>query len=400
MIRLTMVAATVAILAAGCAHEDVRGSRFQAVDSGGTRIATNMGVAGIAVWHLERVPSVVIGREGVEELQFYRIVNVLVLSNRDIVVANGGSMELRHFNPRGEFIESRGGKGSGPGEYQAITSVSLLPGDSIQVVDARNRRVSILDPMGEFIRAEPMMSSDAVPEAAGGLCVQPTMLGRLSSGRTYQFGWACVGAADRDGLAWYEAPLLRWDPGDHAAREIGVAKVLDVIDLGPGREGFDRYVFPAFQAQSSSYASGDRFFLASPDRFEIRRFAGDSLDLIVRVDSLAHPVTSDDRERFLRQHNPAKERKVPSEVHFPETMPPFDRLRADPSNRIWARKYSMNKDAGEEWFVFDSTGRLIATMGAPRGLRIESVSDVEVLGVVQDTLDVEQVAVFRIARPE
>ena len=90
------------------------------------------------------------GSDGVE---FYRVTAILPRGDGAFVVANAGASELRLFDSAGAMRWSVGRSGRGPGEYSYISDAALLPGDSIVVLDVRGRRISVLDPRGNFLRS-------------------------------------------------------------------------------------------------------------------------------------------------------------------------------------------------------------------------------------------------------
>src|SRR5690606_28349256 len=107
-------------------------------------------------------PILTIGEmEGAEEYEFHNVNHATRLSDGTLVVANGGSLELRFYDSTGRHIRSAGRRGSGPGEFEAITYLRSLAGDTLLVHDARNRRVTLFAADGAYIR-------DFTPEGPGG----------------------------------------------------------------------------------------------------------------------------------------------------------------------------------------------------------------------------------------
>ena len=84
-------------------------------------------------WSLSEEPSVVIG--GADEREGYLLHQVTAatrLGDGRIVIANGGSLELRYYDPEGRHLLSAGGEGEGPGELMPpLDHFTRLPGDSI-----------------------------------------------------------------------------------------------------------------------------------------------------------------------------------------------------------------------------------------------------------------------------
>jgi hypothetical protein len=138
----------------GCAGADP-GARVVQRDSAGVVIVESHSPAWSesAGWTVEDDPALDIGGVGGEaEYQFSRIAGALRMPDGRIVVADGGSQELRFFDAEGGFLRSVGGRGGAPGEYQEIVSLGQGPGDSIWVFDFGARRFTVLDSDGRLGR--------------------------------------------------------------------------------------------------------------------------------------------------------------------------------------------------------------------------------------------------------
>ncbi len=75
-------------------------------------------------WRLSPEPVVDIGGGDREEDQLFRVVGALRLSDDRIVVANGGTNEIRFYGPGGAFLSASGGEGEGPGEFRRLSAVA------------------------------------------------------------------------------------------------------------------------------------------------------------------------------------------------------------------------------------------------------------------------------------
>lgn len=62
-----------------------------------------------------------------------------------------GQMPLR-FSPAGDFVEYLGKEGQGPGEFRSPTDVTVLPGDSLLILDSSTARATVLGPDFGFVR--------------------------------------------------------------------------------------------------------------------------------------------------------------------------------------------------------------------------------------------------------
>lgn len=113
------------------------------------------------VFGLDATPMLTIGAsDGNPQLMFHQAHAARRTADGLVVVADGGSRQLRWFGPDGTPVRVAGRQGDGPGEF--VGSLALIPwaGDTIAAVDRGNRRVSLLTAAGEFQRAVTETPSD------------------------------------------------------------------------------------------------------------------------------------------------------------------------------------------------------------------------------------------------
>jgi len=60
-------------------------------------------------------------------------------------------LQIKVFDPDGHLVRTVGQKGGGPGEFQNIGEIALLPDDRLLVLDWESNRISIFDTDGKFI---------------------------------------------------------------------------------------------------------------------------------------------------------------------------------------------------------------------------------------------------------
>lgn len=76
-----------------------------------------------------------------------------MLADGRIVVANGGSHEVRVFDASGYHVATWGRRGEGPGEFTNLSQVHRWPGDSLLALYSQARHLSVLDSSGNFGRS-------------------------------------------------------------------------------------------------------------------------------------------------------------------------------------------------------------------------------------------------------
>jgi sugar lactone lactonase YvrE len=90
--------------------------------------------------------------------------------NGDVYVSDGyGNSRVVHFTADGKFVRIIGGrKGSGQGELQVPHGVAIDPQGRIVVADSDNKRLSVFDKDGRFVKAIAAPSRGGVVAAADG----------------------------------------------------------------------------------------------------------------------------------------------------------------------------------------------------------------------------------------
>ncbi len=92
-------------------------------------------------------------REGDDPYLLYGATDATRLSDGRIVVVNLSASELRVFDDVGTHMETWGGPGEGPNEFDAlITDIARLPGDTVMVWTSGHSIMSVVAPTGEVAR--------------------------------------------------------------------------------------------------------------------------------------------------------------------------------------------------------------------------------------------------------
>jgi len=89
--------------------------------------------------------------EGKEEYVFYRIL-MDVDENGNMYILDAAASNIRVFDQEGNYKQTIGRKGQGPGEMLSPRSIQLNPQNEIMIYDFGNRRFSFYSLDGEFIR--------------------------------------------------------------------------------------------------------------------------------------------------------------------------------------------------------------------------------------------------------
>ena len=381
--------------ASGCAGGEGGGAAFTERDSAGVTIVENVrgSWSESESWRLSAEPTVDIGvLEGDEEYQLFQVGGALLLDDGRIVVANGGTGELRYYDRDGRFLKAAGRKGEGPGEFENMGS-PILVGDSIYVWDFRLRRMSVLDLEGEFGRSFRVQAELSVP------------VGTFSDGSALftaglSFSPSEIAAVVRDTALYAQV-----------SRE---GEVLDSIGRFPSIEFYmlgtdQRAAATSLPFGRRTYAAvhGQTAYLGSSDNYEILRYTADGrLAGIVRVAHEHLPVTQEDIELEKADRlgdSDANWRRTLermfAEMPIPSTMPAFDGLETDALGNLWVREAVRPGAPDAVWTLFDAQGRIMGTALTPADLSVVEIGADYLLGMWRDDLDVEHVQLYELIKP-
>ena len=395
-----------ALAAVACQQdgETARGLVSETRDSAGIRIVENARPADGSrlPWQIGPEPSVSIGvLEGEEPYMLHYARDATKLSDGRIVVANGGSDELRVFDRSGTHVGTWGGQGEGPGEFTALGPVERWPGDSIMAWWAPRRAISVFDSDGNFGRTFRLESNDDDPiwiflrpiSVAGG----GTILSTLEPE-----GVDTVVVELRDGEGRLQGSL-----GTHPGRAWYFAP--------PGASDYELWE-TIFGRELVTEPWRDRVVVSLNDRYEIKALRPDgTLDRIVRMEHPQRLPTPAEVEAHIEEQvaivplgrsqseieqYQAEVRRGFESVPVAEHYPAFESIMTDALDHLWVREYEY---PGEErpaplWTVFDPEGIVLGFVETPKGLRIYEIGEDYIMGHTRDELDVEYVQLWPLHR--
>jgi len=370
---------------------------FEVRDSSGVRITVNSDYQWPEGegWRLSDVPRLDIGAlEGEAPYQFFRVVNAVTLGDGRIVVANSGTNEIRFFDAIGSFLYSSGRKGGGPGEFEALWTLAVLPGDSIIAFDRRLRRMSIFGPDGTFARS-------FMFTALAGAAALPMPIGLTSDQRLVVSERAFRTGETRTGLTRDSTFYLLVDLD---------GALIDTLGHFPGDEWYikteSEAIYsstPPFSRSPEAAVSGSGFYFGSGDSYEIAYYASDgALQRLIRRMTGNLQVTAEDIERYKQdalegRHDPSRRQLLQSmlaEMPVPETMPAYSDIIVDLEGNLWVGEYRRPGDDQPRWTVFDPDGVMLGVVETPQRYRIFEIGSDYVLGRGADELDVEHIQIY------
>lgn len=378
-------ALTAAGLAAACFGRG-NPAGVTSTDSAGVAIAVNVGFEP-PTWVLDERPMVVIGDEAAGDDPLFRVSEARLGADGSVVVGHGGGREVRAYAPDGRPMWTAGRDGEGPGEFRNISRLTLLAADSVAVVDAVSRRLTLLDPTGTFVSATTLTYTQ--PEPPGNAIWIPTMgaLGATADHRVFAILRMTALLEGAPGLRPLRGALAVFDAsgavGD-SLRAITVSRMWEDPD-GP---------FPALSNEFSvllrPFVANDVLYTTTSEAWQVDVF-----------DTSGRQVRSIREVRPRLALTPAMIDALPKpppgmEVarHYPDSIPAIGRVVADREGRVWA--VARRPTAGDTTSarVYDAQGGLVGVVPLPGGFDLMDVRGDRLVGVQKDSMDVETVAVY------
>jgi len=335
---------------------------------------------------------------GADGADLYAVTDILPRSDGSFVVVNRGTSELYLFDSSGAHLWSAGQSGHGPGEFTDISHVALLPGDSLAVLDALARRVSLFDPDGDFVESFPL---EPPFEGAG----FATLLVALADG-TLLIGHSEGTMDPRPEAVYFRQRIFRYSTaGERLSTEgLSIPRSEHFVQAVPERFGRVAYWDLAFGRRMTVRPSPDGgLFIGDGTEWTVeRRTVDGTVSATHRLLRAIEPVTAADRAAhrsrlFEGETGPRREMiaKLAEEMPYPATRPAYRRFEVDDAGRLWLEAYaSPAADVGALWIRLDPGTGTSAGVRFPPRYRAFAFRGDFVYGIWRDDLDIEYVHVY------
>lgn len=369
-------------------------------DSAGIRIVENVDPVWRdgEGWTVALEPGLLIGAvDGPDAYQLFRVRGARRLEDGRIVVADGGTNEIRIFDASGRYLITMGGRGEGPGEFTYLHKLLPWPGDSVAASDRNQRRISVFSSSGMLGRTIRFANIGGWPIprgllADGSIALEPNT--------------GPVGQRQGNIFEATEQPLLRFDPV--AERYDTIASTLSVRWEGGWRSGQYRVAIPIpFAGQPALAAGRSGVFYGYSSSYQIHRWTPErGLEMIIRRAVEPAPVTDDHRAKAwdtataLPQLSGRLAREHRADVIFNETLPVFGTLLVDDLGYLWVQDFAPEWEPTPPWAVYDTTGVWLGMVQTPEGVTLWQVGRDFVVGTRVDESNVPFVGVWELKRTE
>lgn len=394
-----LVCSTLGVFAAACdpGTPDFHYHATSSSDSAGINIVENRAHGWIerAPWTITG-PALSIGEiDGPESYQFHGITGALLLGEI-IVVANGGTHQLRRYDIEGAIIGSSGRQGQGPGEFARMGSLSRYRGDSLLLAEKMDNRFSIFSADGTFGRSGRIRQPDAETPFA-------TVIGSTANGNLLVRSYNPMDAATApaSGVVTAIVELFSQVPAGDSGISMGRFQGFQVY-RGGSPMAFGPIPFGTRTVQA---VFGNRIYVGESDSYEIKVFATDGA--LFRIIRKAHDPTRIEaihRARNIEQRRrelsglpgvlKSAQESVLEEIPFPEFFPAFSDIKLDSEGNLWVQDYLLPGIDDGRYLVFDASGFLLGPVVFPPSFTPLDIGSDYILGLYRDEQDVEYIHLY------
>jgi hypothetical protein len=373
-------------------------------DSAGVTIIQNFGgmwTRGNA-WQVAAEPSLAIGRATADSnYRLSRVIGATRLDDGTIVLADGGTQELRWFNRDGGFVRSVGGNTV----FASLEWIGRLGSNSVIVFDFGNLQLSVYGAAGEPLQTGTLVVTfQASPSSVKGVFGDSSVLA-VRDVRSWAPTMIRSGATP-EGLVRGPTAAFRYHTSGTFLSSAGTFRGAQRI-FSKGQSRFVRVTPPPFGRTTVFAVSEDHFFVGTQDEYELRAYDMDGqLATIVRLERENTPTTQADIDRYKRARlagvhelqRPDREMELDA-LPYPETMPAFGPIEVDAAGNLWVASARPFGDERSVWTVFDTQHRMLGTVEIPRDLTVHEIGHDYVLGSVVGEDAVDRVQLHRLDKP-
>ena len=275
--------------------------------------------------------ELVLGKTGNEEAMLLNPRAVEADQTGNIYVLDDKAVQIKVYDPQGNFIRAIGRRGQGPGEFQGPRGFYLTPQQSLAVCDSLSRQVVIFGLDGQFIRAlsDKTRSFMEVKVNTKGDIIATQMI---------------VSEEAKEELIWFDSelkPLL-------TVASVQMAKY-------PVFNPFLPYIYFGFTADGNVLWGKTTEYV-----FSVVNSEGKIVRKIVKNYD-PEILTQEDKDKKAKEL--FGEEGAPSEVtiEWSKYFPAFQDFVTDERGWLYVRPYTKEKvEKGVIYDVFDADGRYVA----------------------------------------
>jgi hypothetical protein len=314
-------------------------------------------------------------------------------SHGNVYVADRSS-QLLVFSPAGAVLRKLGRKGRGPGEFDGLQAVRILPGDSVYAFDASLQRATVFAPHSD-------RAAYSVNVGTNAMLFSYWALPATSTRSIFAAYRADVGEGDGRGLHGHRKEVLRvLNPDGSILKDsVAVFAESEALFVHGAVEGV--MYNPYGRQPVLTLGNGGRVYAAWNGALTIDVYsaAGKRIKTIhPAVTARPRPITDKDRDSVVAllagTVPPAEVRRAFAEVGS-DSWPLFRDMVVDDADRVWLGLLGRHGEP-VHWVAFDQVGAQVASMELPENVSLRVLRGRMAYGVELDQDDVARVVVYEL----
>jgi hypothetical protein len=353
-------------------------------------------------WSAQRVLS--IGEN--QGIEFAEISAIALTPDGGFFVLDRQHTRVYGFSTSGKLVRSFGTRGAGPGELSQFTMDLLYTNGQLAVIDALNQRISLFTPDGTLVHSRPLPFLEGMP-----------------------MGWAVAG----NRLLYLSRAL----PGPLGGGQRTTTTKHAVLSLDPrGNAPADTLLRVELPADTEMGMTGSSIRLKMNLRVPRLQLVGDGKQLVLLAQSDTYRIrvmTEDGKTANWLSRNITRHRYTGAELAsirqsadstmnvamargaaaaggargvprpeveyvLPEYAPAVSALIAGDAFVLVSRTPEAEQSKPTDWDILGYDNRLLGTIRLPARFQPRALLRDRLYGIEKDELDVQSVAIFRIAR--
>lgn len=353
-------------------------------------------------WQIAATPSWESGNATTDpSYRLARVVGATRLEDSTVVVADGGTQELRWFDQSGRFLRSAGGRNV----FASLEWIARLGSSSVIVFDFGSLRLSVYNAAGEIEQAGTLVVTfQASPSSVKGVFSDSSVLA-VRDVRSWAPAMIRSGTTP-DGLVRGPTAAFRYTISGGFVNTVGNYPGAQRI-FSKGQSRFVQVTAPPFGRTTVFAVKNSHFYVGTQDEYELRVYdMSGQLTTIVRLERENAPTTEADIDRYKRarlagvHERQRQDREMELDgLPYPETMPAFGSIEVDAAGNLWVADARPFGDERPIWTVFDAEHRMLGTVETPRGLTIHEIGHDYILGSLVGENGVHRVQMYRLDKP-
>ncbi len=334
--------------------------------------------------------SAVLAARSNAEIEFNYISDVDV-DSRGQIYAGDGLAEIVVLDSAGAMVRRLGRLGFGPGEFEAVSTVHLLPGDSLYVYDGPAMRATVYEPQSTTVAY-----TVRFPEAgfAFPVDVEPTRRGFLLAHFRRINGEVPTAGHRQDDIV----RVLNQDGSVQRDTVVLVPEPETIEVRTDSRHGF--FFLPYTRQTLVRWSSDGRIYSLWTDSARVKVHGPDGrlrADFTAQLPFPRLPIQQRTIDSLVEINGKGGFPRRTLEEAFGgrwQTWPLVQDMLVDDRSRIWIQPVTQGPQA--TWLAFDERGQRLATLHLPRSTRPRLIRGERMYAVSTDSLDVESLVVYRL----